>query len=623
MHWYGLMPSMSPITILWSMAAASSLVMGVIHGMVWLADRKVRFELWFALAAICMSAYPFFDLALMAAKTQETYGAVGRWALLPISLMIAAILMLVHTYFGTGRRWLLLLALGTRLLAILVNMACEDGLFFNGISEIKHISFMGETVSQPIGEMGKWLWIEHVGAVIWLSYIIDASVNLWRKGTVEARRRVILLGGGTVVILSLGLVQASLTVGLVIEAPVMVTPFFTILILGMGFELSRDVLRSAQLTRKLRESEQRLELAATAARLALWEWDLPSGNIWVSSTGRALYGIPSGEEVNFSRFVATLHPLDRDLVMDAVKISISTSIPFAAEYRVILPDNGERWISAAGRVEQDAAGNPLLLRGVSYDVTVRKLAEEAALDKAKTLEHLSRVAILGELTGSIAHELNQPLAALLSNAQAGKRFLKQSPPAIDEIPSILDDIEADTKRAGGIIHSMRAMLKKDASVVLQEVNLNSCLQQVLGLLRGEILACKVNITHNLVEPPPVIWAGQVEIQQVLVNLLINAFDALKTVATQRQVHLETAWKDSLACVIVRDNGPGLPTKIRDRLFEPFTSTKPGGLGLGLVISRSIVEQFGGKISAENHPDGGAVFRLSLPMIQTPTNVSTS
>lgn len=611
------MSSLSSITILWSMAAAASLVVGVVHGMVWLADRKVRSELWFALAAISMSAYPFFDLALMRAGTPNEYGEAGRWALVPISLMIAAILLLLHTYFGSGRRWLLFAALASRAVAIAVNMACDHGLFFDEITAIKKVSFLGESVSLPVSVLGSWLWVEHVGAFIWIAYIVDASVSLWRKGPGEGRRRVLMIGGGTITILVLGLVQASLVVGQKIDIPVMVTPFFTVLILGMGFELSRDVLRSAKLAKKLWVSEQRLELAASAAGLALWEWDLPSEQIWVSATGRELYGIPPEENVDFPRFVATLHPMDREIVMREVEKAMEESVPFSAEYRIILPDQSERWIHAGGQIERDEQGKPLLLRGVSIDITTRKLAEEEAAAQTRKLEHLSRVAILGELAGSIAHELNQPLAALLSNAQAGKRFLNQSPPAMDEIPPILDDIEADTKRAGGIIHGMRAMLKKDAPVVASRINLNSCIEQVLGLLHGEILASKVSVQTQLEETLPPVIAGHVEMQQVLVNLLVNAFDILKSITTERRVEIASEQRDGLAIVTVRDTGPGFSEKVSQRLFEPFVSTKLGGLGLGLAISRSIVEQFGGRLTGENHPSGGALFRISLPVRTVP------
>jgi C4-dicarboxylate-specific signal transduction histidine kinase len=264
-------------------------------------------------------------------------------------------------------------------------------------------------------------------------------------------------------------------------------------------------------------------------------------------------------------------------------------------------------------MERDEQGQPLLLRGVSIDITSRKLAEEEAAAQTRKLEHLSRVAILGELAGSIAHELNQPLAALLSNAQAGKRFLKQSPPALEEIPPILDDIEADAKRAGGIIHGMRAMLKKDAPIVATEVNLNTCIGQVLSLLNGEILASRVSIHTHLDDSLPLVRAGHVEMQQVLVNLLVNALEILKSIQTERLVEIRTTHLEGAAQVTVRDTGPGFSEKMLPRLFEPFVSTKPGGLGLGLVISRSIVEQFRGKMTAENHSAGGAVFCITLPV----------
>lgn len=379
------------------MASAVSLSLGVIHGMVWLSQRKIRAELWFAVAAGCMSTYPFFDMAMMRAGTGEAYGEAARWALLPIALMTAAILMLVHAHMGTGRRWLLILALLSRLVAIVVNMVCPYGLFFDSIEGVKTVMLFGEAVSLPVGVPGRWMWVEHLGAVIWMGYVADASWRLWQKGDPEGRRRVVMIGGGILLILIPGLVQASLVVNQVITVPVMVTPFFTVLILAMGFELSRDVLRAAQLSHSLSESEKRLGLAATAAQLALWEWDLHTNLIWVSNEGRRIYGVEPDEKIDFPRFVSTLHPEDRDMVASEVDKTMSGTGLFSAEYRVVLPDGKEKWIAATGRVERDEKGSPLLLRGVSIDITERKRSEQELMQKRQDLTHLSRVSMLGEL----------------------------------------------------------------------------------------------------------------------------------------------------------------------------------------------------------------------------------
>jgi two-component system sensor kinase FixL len=607
---------MSLITVLWSMAAAASLSLAVIHGMVWLSDRKVRAELWFSLAAFSMSAYPFFDLAMMRADSPDAFGVAARWALLPISLTIASVLLLVHSYFGTGRRWLLVTSLVTRALALGVNLLCPHGLFFESVTSLRKIEFLGETVSAPMGEIGRWLWVEHLAALVWTGYFIDASWRLWQVGGREGRRRVVTIGAGIVLIVTAGLTQASLVVAQVIALPVAVTMTFLLLLIVMGFELSRDVLRAAHLARSLQASEQRLELAATAAQLAPWEWNIGTNQIWTSADGRRLYGIPPDEEVDFPRFTETVHPDDRPTVAAEVERTLTDNVPFAAEYRVVLPDGTERWIAAAGKLQRDLAGAPLLLRGVSMDITSRKQFEQELAQQRQDLTHLSRVSMLGELAGTIAHELNQPLAAILSNSQVGHSMIREGRPDIGEIGAILEDVAADAKRAGGIIHGMRAMFKKDAVMEVQPVDLNEAVTQVCGLLHSEVVVKKARVELELEEALPLVMAGRVEIQQVLINLILNSLDAMKAAGSRdARIHLSTRSVPGHVILSVRDNGPGIPVEMKQRLFEAFATTKPGGLGLGLAISHGILRRFDGELSGENPPGGGALFRLKLPVMR--------
>ncbi len=228
----------------------------------------------------------------------------------------------------------------------------------------------------------------------------------------------------------------------------------------MAYELSMDVLRAAKLSAALQESQQRILLAAEASRLAIWNWEIPDDIVWVTEEGRPLYGVSRDEKITWSRFVATLHPEDRGGVQQALDAALRGDGRFSSDYRVVLPDGGVRWIDALGRVEFGAGGKPLRLRGVSLDVTERKRAEMEAQQNRDELTHLSRVTMLGELSGSLAHELNQPLTAILSNAQAAQRFLDCNPIDLAEVREILEDIVAQDQRAGEVIHRLRLLLKK-------------------------------------------------------------------------------------------------------------------------------------------------------------------
>jgi len=252
----------------------------------------------------------------------------------------------------------------------------------------------------------------------------------------------------------------------------------------------------------------------------------------------------------------------------------------------------------------------------------RRASERELQVAREELAHLTRVAMLGELSGSLAHELNQPLAAVLSNAQAGMRFITGGQPDLEEMQAILQDIADDAKRAGGIIHGMRAMFKKDTRQELQPVEVNEVVQQVLALLHSEIVARQAEVAFTSGAALPRVLAGKVELMQVLLNLVLNGLDAMKELSGPRLVWIDTSLEAGRIALRVRDSGAGIAPEVREKLFTPFVSTKSGGLGMGLAISRGIVERFGGRLTARNHPHGGAEFCLLLPPEKAPLQPET-
>ncbi|MCW1923831.1 ATP-binding protein [Luteolibacter arcticus] len=240
-------------------------------------------------------------------------------------------------------------------------------------------------------------------------------------------------------------------------------------------------------------------------------------------------------------------------------------------------------------------------------------AEADARQHLNEVAHLTRVATLGELSSALAHELNQPLAAILGNAQVARRDFRDGSPDLTETAAILDDIADDAKRAGGIIHGMRAMFRKEVAAEPQAVDLNEAVTQTLGLLHSEIVGRKVKMVLHLTEGLPAAKAGRVEIQQVLINLVLNGLDAMEGAGEGGAIAVATRLQGRVVELSVHDGGPGIPPDMIDRLFEPFVSSKHSGLGLGLAISRSIAERFHGSLVAANHPEGGAQFRLLLPV----------
>jgi two-component system sensor kinase FixL len=266
------------------------------------------------------------------------------------------------------------------------------------------------------------------------------------------------------------------------------------------------------------------------------------------------------------------------------------------------------------------SGGGLMALVAVIDNTEKQQAEEAR----RELVHASRLAVLSELTASIAHEINQPLGAILSNAEAAELLLEDPSPSLDEVRRILSDIRKDDLRAGEVIRRLRALLRQ-GEVERQPIGMRSVISDVVAILRGEAERRGVEVAIDTPESDPmvvdaVVLADRVHLQQVMLNLMVNAMEAMAEQEGPKRLRIASSRKDNQLVVSVQDNGPGVPESVRNKLFDRFFSTKREGMGMGLAISRSLIEEHGGRIWMENAPEGGAVFHFSLPL--APPSVSS-
>ena len=364
----------------------------------------------------------------------------------------------------------------------------------------------------------------------------------------------------------------------------------------------------------LRQSEERMRLAAAAVNLGIWEWHLATNEIWATNARRAVLGWPSTGKVTFEDFVSQVHPEDRSRIRQTINDAVCDGKDYESEYRLVLPDGIVRWMSTRGSIQFDSAGKPSQLLGISIDITARKQAElDAQRDRAQ-LSHLSRVALMGEMSASIAHELNQPLSGILSNAAAGQRFIDRGDVDLGEVRELLGDIVSDGRRASDVVRGIRGMVKK-GQLARRSVNLNEVVIDAWRMASPDALLHSCQLETSLDPNLPAIDGDPVQLQQVLLNLAINAFDAMRdTPASKRKVLIATQSNgDSMVRTSVRDYGVGISEEMPDRLFDPFFSTKTEGLGMGLAIVRSIVESHGGTITAEKADGGGTRFEFVLPV----------
>ena len=485
----------------------------------------------------------------------------------------------------------------------------------------------------------------------------------------------------------------------------------------------------------LRESEARINLAANAANLGLWVWNLRDDEFWVTEKWRRLFGFAESEPVDTGQLLQVVHPEDRERMKQRVQYVLEQDgVDRESEYRVTRPDGSTRWIAGYGGVELDERGKPAFARGVSRDITARKLAEEKfqlVLDAAPNamimvdsagvitfanasattvfgyslseligchietliperfrdrhvgyrngflsepssramgagrdlfgrrkdgnefpvevglnpvhtteglfvlasviditarkqaeLEHqlqnmelarAGRVAMIGELAASLAHEVNNPIGAIVTNARAAQRSIAAGKIGTEELTELLADIVADGRRASEVIQGIRNMVRK-GKPRRALIQIGDTIRELLRIVHADAIGREIEVTAEVDSDTGQVWGDSVQILQVLLNLAINSFEAMTAVPSDARRLAIHAGCDGNGDILVsmRDSGPGFPSGMVEQLFEPFFSTKAEGTGMGLAIARSIVEAHGGTLSGENCDDGGACFTVRLP-----------
>ncbi len=287
-------------------------------------------------------------------------------------------------------------------------------------------------------------------------------------------------------------------------------------------------------------------------------------------------------------------------VIAGTRASATAELPLSAD---------DRWIEVRALQLPDQQSGSLI---VHLDITQRKQAELERTRSRTEIYHLNRVAAMGQLAASLAHELSQPLAAIMSNAEAAQRFAGRPEPDMVEIREALDDITRDDKRARGVIQGMRAMLKKE-DVTIEPVDLNQIASSVVQMIRNEATLRGMRIELALRPSPVMVRGDQVGLQQVVLNLASNGLDAMTDTMAERCLTIRTEVEATTGMISVIDNGPGVSADLRDKLFQPFFTTKHTGLGMGLSICQSILESLGGRIELKNHDGKGAAFLVALPL----------
>src|SRR5947208_306496 len=647
---------MSWVTLLWSMDAALCFTLAGIYLLVWCKQRQGWVYLLFSCSAAAAGIIAEFELMSMHAQTAAQYGALVRWAHIPVWMLLVSIVWFGHLYLRAGRLWLAWSVSGLRTLALFLNFLFTPNINFREIRSLRHLSWWGgETVSAPIGVPNPWTLVGQLSVVLLLVFFVDATITVWRRGE---RRRALVVGGSTICFITLSLGQSALVIWGIVESPFFISFPYLGIIAAMGYELSYDFLRAAQLAQQfeaseaaLRESEARINLVTNAANLGLWIWHNPGDELWVTERWRKLFGFADSEPVTSDRWLQVVHPGDRERTKQLVQHMFEHGGEYENEYRITWLDGSTRWILGHGSVELDEPGKPAVARGVSRDITKRKIAEEelresearfrtvadaapvliwmSGPDKlcnffnkgwldftGRTMEQelgngwaegvhaddlerclevyetsfnarqpftmeyrlrrndgeyrwvldsgtprfaedcafvgyigsciditarkqaelenqlqntelarVGRVTLMGELAASLAHEVNNPIGAIVTNANAGQRLIAAGKINTEELKDLLADIVADGHRAREVIQGVRNMVRK-AEPSRSVIRINDTIDDLLRIVRADALGRQVTIAAEVDSDAGRVMADRVQLLQVLINLTLNAFEAM-------------------------------------------------------------------------------------------------
>jgi PAS domain S-box-containing protein len=382
-------------------------------------------------------------------------------------------------------------------------------------------------------------------------------------------------------------------------------------------ERVEDALRE-QLTERrraeeeLRRSEAYLAEGQRISHTGSWGWNVGSGELFWSQEHFRIFGFdPETAKPSYPMFLERIHPMDRPFVEQTVERAVRERSDLEMDYRIVLKDGSTKYLQSLGHPVIRESGDLVEFVGTVIDETERKRAEEALREAQAELAHVTRMMTLGELTSSIAHEINQPLAAVVNNASACLRWLAAN--NLEEARQSTALIIADGHRASEIIGRIRALVKK-APPRKDWLDINETILEVIALARNEVQGDRVALQTQLSSDLPLIQGDRIQLQQVMLNLIINAIEAMSGIGENpRELQIRSGKNSAGAVVVeVRDTGQGLDPEHVERIFDPFFTTKAEGMGLGLSISRTIIEAHGGTLWATQNEDKGATIQFTLP-----------
>ena len=378
----------------------------------------------------------------------------------------------------------------------------------------------------------------------------------------------------------------------------------------LGRVFNDTARRLQDLYATLQQSEAYLAEAQRLSKTGSVGWSVSTGEVrWSEETFR-IFQYDRTTKPTIELILKRVHPEDAVHVKHTIESASTNGKDFEDEYRLLMPDNSIKYVHVVAHALSDKSGKIVL--GAVMEVTERKRAEEALREAQANLARVSRVTTMGELTASLAHEIKQPIAAAVTNARTCLRWLRRDQPDVIEAGEAASRIVSDVTRAADIISSISLLFKKEA---LQRdlVDVNELIREMIVLLRSEANRYSISIRTELADGLPKVMADRVQLQQVFMNLMLNGIDAMKETSGGSELAIKSEAGDGQLLISVTDTGVGLPPEQAEQIFKAFFTTKDKGTGMGLPISRSIIESHGGRLWATGNLGRGATFQFTLPI----------
>lgn len=595
------------------MTAAASLTLAGIHGFVWLRRRQQMASLMFCIMAAATAGMAGCELWTMQQTDMVAYTHALQWYNVMRWLVTLALVGFIHFYLGSGRPWLEWTVCGLRTLSLLVNFIFSPMVYYTSIEELVRINFLGTEVTVVEGIPSPFSILGQISLLVLAGYLVDAT---WRSTKGEHRPGAIRVGLSAVFFVLALSIQMMFALWGFIEMPIVASLFFAGILIVMGIELSEDMLRSAKLAGVLKVREQEL-LSERKLTDAIFE--SAPGMIYLQSADGSMVRWNSQHER------VTGYSNDETSRMKAEDFCAEAERDTLAEARSMALTQGGQDVEfdlarRDGRtarhffrmVPVEIAGTPHLV-GIGIDVSSQRALAAETERQREQMAHIARVASVSELSSSLAHEINQPLAIILSNAQAAQRMVSRENPDLKELREILDDIVSADIRAADVIKRLRSILRQ-GKPALETVSPHTLFDQALSMAQPDLKSANIHVSRRHSKKLPLIQADRIPIEQVLWNLIKNACEAMEdNGAREKSLLLSCVNEGEWLRFSVRDNGHGLNGD-SEKIFEAFHTTKPNGLGLGLTICQTIIRAHGGNLWAEANKSHGATFHFELPIV---------